>query len=142
MAKETTESSMAMLTRLEDGVNAHDLDRLVECFALDYVNETPVHPARGFKGREQVRQNWASIFAGVPDLQATILRAAVDGGVVWSEWEMSGTRRDGVPHLMRGVIVFGVAAGRAAWARFYLEPVEHGGGDVNAAVRAAVAIEE
>ena len=39
---------------------------------------------------------------------------------------------------MRGVIVFGVLDGRAAWARFYLEPVVDDGHDVNAAVQSAV----
>jgi ketosteroid isomerase-like protein len=126
---------LAMLQRLERATNAHDLDALVDCFADHYVNETPAHPARGFRGREQVRRNRTQIFGRVPDLRATVLRSAADGGTVWSEWEMAGTRPDGSPHLMRGVILFGVADGRAAWARFYLEPVQDGGGDVDAAVR-------
>ena len=94
------------------------------CFAEDYVNETPVHPARGFRGREQVRRNWEQIFAFVPDIRAEVLRVAVDGDTVWTEWEMTGTRRDGTAHRMRGVIIFGVRDGVAAWARFYLEPVD------------------
>jgi hypothetical protein len=40
---------------------------------------------------------------------------------------------------MRGVIVFGVRDGLAAWARFYLEPVQEGVGDVTDAVRRQVA---
>ena len=54
---------------------------------------------------------------------------------VWSEWEMRGTRRDGAAHLMRGVIIFGVRDERAAWARFFLEPVDLGDTDAGAAVR-------
>lgn len=127
-----------MLYRLERATNAHDLDALVDCFATDYRNQTPNHPARGFQGRDQVRANWSQIFAGVPDLRAEVLAVAVDGQSVWSEWEMSGTRRDGVAHLMRGVVVFEVADGRATSARFYLEPVDRSATDVNAAVRAAV----
>ena len=95
---------------LVDAVNRHDLDAMAACFSDTYENETPVHPSRGFRGRAQVRQNWQRIFDGVPDVRADVVRATVDGPVVWSEWEMSGTRRDGVPHLMRGVIIFGVAA--------------------------------
>jgi len=120
--------------RLRDATNDHDLDALVDCFTEDYRNDAPAHPSRGFTGREQVRSNWQQIFAFVPDVQTTVLHRVVDGATVWSEWEMSGTRRDGTTHLMRGVIVFGVrsdggdAAGadlpRAAWARFHLEPVE------------------
>ncbi len=127
-----------MLERLSRATNDHDLEALADCFAPDYCNETPVHPARGFAGRPQVRKNWEQIFASVPDITARVLRCAVDGDTVWSEWEMRGTRRDGVEHLMRGVVIFGVDGGRARWARFYLEPVEAGGGDVNDAVRRAV----
>lgn len=125
-----------MLDRLEAATNAHDLDALVDCFAANYRNETPVHPARGFDGREQVRANWAQIFAGVPDIHARVLNRTVgEEERVWSEWEMSGTRQDGQPHLMRGVVIFTVHDERATAARFYLEPVDFGVGDVNAAVR-------
>ena len=127
-----------MLRRLEAATNAHDLEALADCFAPDYENETPVHPARGFRGRHQVRRNWEMIFTGVPDLHARVLHSVATGNEVWSEWEMSGHRRDGAPHLMRGVVIFTVDHGRAARARFYLEPVDAGDGDVNAAVAAAV----
>lgn len=129
-------SPAAMVDRLVRTTNAHDLDGLVDCFAADYRNETPAHPARGFTGREQVRSNWQQIFAAVPDLQATVLRLAVAGDTAWSEWDIAGTRRDGKAHLMRGVILFGVKAGRASWARFYLEPVQPGGGSIDATVAA------
>jgi ketosteroid isomerase-like protein len=128
----------SFLERLAGAVNAHDLTAVVECFADDYRNETPAHPGRGFVGSEQVRTNWSRIFAGVPDVAATILRAVDHDGTVWSEWELRGTRRDGGPHLMRGVIIFGLDGARASWARFYLEPVEPGVGGVDAAVTEAV----
>lgn len=115
---------MLMVQRLLDATNAHDLDALVSCFTDDYVNETPVHPERGFRGSEQVRRNWTQLFAGIPDLKAALLAATTEGDTVWTEWQMSGVRRDGVPHLMRGVIIFGVVGAQAAWARFYLEPVD------------------
>jgi ketosteroid isomerase-like protein len=124
-----------MLRRLEQATDAHDLEVLVDCFATEYVNEAPLHPARGFRGKEQVRRNWTQIFAGVSNLRAQVLQSIGDEGTVWSEWEMSGTRRDGAEHLMRGVVIFEVADGRAAAARFYLEPVDRSPADVNAAVR-------
>jgi hypothetical protein len=58
--------------------------------------------------------------------------------VVWTEWEHRGTRPDGSPHLMRGVVIFGVEDGLIDWARFYLEPVEAGGGGVSEAIRKQV----
>jgi ketosteroid isomerase-like protein len=130
----------AMVDRLLAATNAHDLDTLVDCFAADYVNETPVHPSRGFEGREQVRRNWTQIFAGVGDLRAEVVRRAVDGDLAWVEWHMHGTRRDGSPHEMRGVTMFRVLAGRAAWARFYLEPVDQQGDSVDDAVHRAVSV--
>ena len=40
---------------------------------------------------------------------------------------------------MRGVVIFGVADGLLTWARFFLEPVQQGGGNVDDAVRRQVA---
>jgi ketosteroid isomerase-like protein len=121
--------------RLVRATNDHDIDALVACFAPEYSNETPVHPGRGFRGRDQVRRNWEQIFAFVPDVRAEVVRLTADGDTVWSEWEMNGTRRDGTAHHMRGVILFGVRDGLAQWARFYLEPVEDETGTVDDAVR-------
>jgi ketosteroid isomerase-like protein len=128
----------ATVERLLQATNAHDLDGLVACFADDYRNETPLHPAQSFKGRAQVRRNWEQIFAFVPDIRAEIVRTAVDGDTLWSEWEMRGTRRDGTAHLMRGCIVFGVEDASIRWARFYLEPVDENGITVDQAVRQQV----
>ena len=128
----------AVIDRLVAATNAHDLDGLVDCFADDYVNETPTHPGRGFTGREQVHTNWSRIFAGVPDIKVEVGHLAVAGDDVWTEWEMEGTRGDGSPHLMRGVIIFRVGADRITHARFYLEPVDPGEGGVNAAVAQAL----
>ena len=113
-----TTSSRAVIDRLLQATNDHDLDALVDCFASDYVNQTPVHPLRGFTGSEQVRLNWRQIFAAVPDLVAEVAARAEVGGTVWTEWQMAGTRGDGTPHLMRGVIIFTVQDDRISTARF------------------------
>jgi ketosteroid isomerase-like protein len=128
----------AMVKRLCSATNDHDLPELVACFAPGYRNETPAHPQRGFTGREQVRRNWEQIFAAIPDLSTEVVRSAVDGDTVWTEWEHRGTRPDGSRHLMRGVVIFGVADGLADWARFYLEPVQEDDKDIDAAVRRQV----
>jgi ketosteroid isomerase-like protein len=128
-----------MVERLLSATNEHDLDGVEACFTEDYENETPAHPGRSFRGRGQVRRNWEQIFAFVPDLQADVLARAIDGETAWTEWEMTGTRRDGTPHHMRGVIVFDVREGLASRARFFLEPVEESSGGVDDAVRDQVA---
>jgi len=96
-----------VIDRLVEAVNEHDLESVVSCFADDYVNETPVHPRRGFRGSDQVRTNWAQLFAGVADMQAAVLRQAKHDDQIWTEWDMSGSRcEDGGPFLMRGVVIF------------------------------------
>src|SRR5712691_7979999 len=41
----------AFTPRLVEAANAHALDAMTDCFLPDYVNETPVHPDRNFRGR-------------------------------------------------------------------------------------------
>ena len=133
------DAAVSVLGRLVQATNAHDIDAIVACFGSGYRNDTPAHPGRSFVGREQVRRNWEQILGFVPDMHAEVLRLSAQDAVVWSEWEQRGTRRDGTAHLMRGVIIFGVEDDAIAWARFYLEPVQQGGGNVDDAVRAQVA---
>jgi ketosteroid isomerase-like protein len=132
---QTNRDTMKFVDTLIAAVNNRDLEGLVECFDADYVNVNPAHPQRGFQGREQVRRNWSEIFRSVPDIQAQVVHSAVDGDNVWTEWEMSGTRTDGAVFNMCGVFIFGVADGRARWARMFLEPVEVASGDADAAIR-------
>lgn len=131
-------SPSEVVQRVVDATNAHDLDALVECFAPGYVNQTPAHPSRSFVGREQVRRNWAQLFAAMPDLHCEVLAAAVDGASVWSEWELRGTRPDHSAHVMRGVLVFEVADDLVQSVRFFLEPVDEDPSTADDAVAAAV----
>ncbi len=135
MADPTGSSPIETLQQLLQAVNSHDLDALVSCFAENYANETPAHPGRSFRGNEQVRRNWREIFAGVPDIRARVPRHTLDGDLLWTEWEMSGTRADGATFLMRGVVIFAFDADVMTSARFYLEPVEETSGDAEAHAR-------
>ena len=125
-----------LVERLLRATNDHDLDALVACFAEDYENETPVHPgARLPRPRAGAPELGADLRATCPTSAPRCCALAVDGDTAWTEWEMTGTRRDGTAHHMRGVIIFGVRDGVAAWARFYLEPVDEDAGTVDDAVR-------
>jgi hypothetical protein len=126
-----------VLARLLGAMNARDLDTLVSCFAVDYANETPAHPQRGFRGNDQVRRNWAQIFT-IAGFRADVPRYSLDRDRLWTEWEMSGTRPDGTPLLLRGVVIFIVDGDTIRSARFYLEPVEDASGDVDVHTRRVV----
>ena len=125
----------AVAGALVEAMNAHDIEAFVSLFAPDYDSRQPVHPDRAFVGRDQVRTNWSAVFAGVPDFRAELLATAVEADTLWSEWRWHGTHEDGSRLRMAGVIVCGIEAGRLAWARLYVEPVESGGEGIDAAVR-------
>jgi ketosteroid isomerase-like protein len=120
---------MSVVERLDAALNARDIEAMVALFAPDYDSVQPAHPDRAFSGREQVRENWSAIFAGVPDFRSELLRTAADGDTVWSEWHWQGTGLE-----IAGVIVMGVRDEQIAWARLYVEPVEEAGAGIDAAV--------
>jgi ketosteroid isomerase-like protein len=127
-----------VVDRLAAAMTAHDLDALEACMHRSYRSEQPVHPARAFSGRAQVRENYALLFAEVPDLAVEVLRSATAGDEAWSEWRMHGTTTAGQPFDYRGMVVFGVRDDRIAWGRLYFEPVETGGEEIGAAMRRLV----
>src|SRR5689334_7985365 len=101
------------LSRLVAATNAHDIETLVGCFASDYALVMPNHPSRNFTGTAQIRRNWMRLFSDVRDITVAVTRVAQDVSDPdgwWTEWEMRGTRHDGSPHLMRGVMIFTVGA--------------------------------
>ena len=125
---------MSMLERLVEAQNAHDADRFAACFAEDYHSVQPAHPGRAFHGRAQVLANWTSVFEGVPDFHAGLVASATDGDTEWGEVDWRGRHTDGSPFAMRGVIVVVVRDDLVAEGRLYVEPVDAGGEDIEAAV--------
>jgi ketosteroid isomerase-like protein len=130
-----TQPGLDLLERMRTALNQHDLEAFLACFDPAYQSEQPAHPDRQFTGRDQVRKNWSGIFNGVPDFRAEVLRSAVAGDVIWSEWDWQGTRLDGTMFHMRGVVLMGESNGLVAWGRLYMEPVETAGAGIDAAVR-------
>ena len=127
MESKTEADVNAVAERLRDAMNRHDLDELVNCFHPDFDSTFPAHPARAFRGHEQMRNNWSRIFATVPNLKSTLVRTGRNQNVSWAEWEWTGTRLDGGLFEMSGVTIQEVRDGSIAWARLYMEPVEERG---------------
>ncbi|QWZ06346.1 nuclear transport factor 2 family protein [Nocardioides panacis] len=125
----------SLVERLRDAANSHDAAAMAALFAEDYRSDQPLHPGRAFTGREQVLANWTSVFEGVPDFVAELVAATVDGDTEWGEWSWRGRHPDGASFAMRGVTVLRVRDGLIAEARLYMEPVESGGADIDAAVQ-------
>ena len=79
-----------MVQRLCQATNDHDLDALAGCFAAGLPQRDTRPPrAQASLGRDQVRANWAQIFAAVPDVRADVLR--------WVERRRHRLERVGAP---------------------------------------------
>lgn len=129
-------SSQSTVTeRLQQALNAYDLEALLACFAPDFQGDQPLHPDRAFQGPEQVLKNWSIIFQDVPDFHAEVLHSAVANDIAWTEWHYFGTRHNGVQLDMRGVSILGIEADQIKWARLYIEPVQATGEGIDAAVK-------
>ncbi len=120
----------SVVARLHNAINQHDLEAFLECFDPDYQSEQPVHPGRGFGGRDQVRKNWSNLFESFPDFKAELLRHTADGDTVWAEWNWSATGLN-----MRGVTIMGVEQERIVWGRLYMEAVEEAVESIDEAVQ-------
>ena len=114
----------AMIERLAQLMNGHDLDGMVALFHPDYESRQPVHPGRAFVGRAQVRANWGAMFAGIPDFRAEVVRSVDDDELTWTEWAWHGTRSDGQEFEVRGVTLFEIRDRLIVAGTLYVEDVE------------------
>jgi ketosteroid isomerase-like protein len=135
---DTSDRTRGVVMRLAEAGNRHDLAGLVECFAPDYQSEQPNHPDRAFRGREQVRKNWGTLFEAMPDLRIELRAASVDGDTAWTEWHWTGTQSDGAAFDWHGVIILGVRQDHIAWMRLYMEPTDLNAQGIDATVQAMV----
>jgi len=123
-----------MAESLRESINRHDLDAFVACFDADYRSEQPAHPARTFRGRDQVRKNWSTFFQAIPDRQSELLASTKTGDVEWAEWRWHGTRASGDRFEMRGVTLMGMRT-NIVWRRLYMEEIEGADEEIDRAVQ-------
>jgi ketosteroid isomerase-like protein len=98
-------SRMAVLERMLDGFNEHDLDGIMSLFADDCVFESPRGPdpwGRRFEGKEEVAEGLAARFTGIPDVSYQGHGDFVCGERGVSEWTLRGTTVDGQRLEVRG----------------------------------------
>lgn len=98
-------SRLAVLERMADAFNRHDLDEIMSLFADDCVFESPrgTEPwGRRFVGKAEVREGLAGRFSGIPDVHYGEARHFVAGERGASEWTLTGTTTDGERIEVRG----------------------------------------
>jgi ketosteroid isomerase-like protein len=124
------EVSVAMLRRLLDAFNAHDIDAVMSFFADDCVLEMPRGPepwGRRMTGSGEVRRGLASRFAGIPDIHYGDDRHWVAGNRGCSEWLLTGTSTDGQTIAVRGCDLFEFSGGKIVRKDSYWKIVEPSG---------------
>ena len=133
LAREIENLLYAYAERIDSG----DLDGVAELFTHGRIHGVEGGgPETVFEGRDKVRENWTSVFAGIPDFRAELLASASVGDTVEiGEWHWRGTHTDGTPFAMAGVTVMGIEHQRIAWGRLYMEVIEQDSGDIDAMVR-------
>jgi limonene-1,2-epoxide hydrolase len=127
--------STAVVARLHQAQNRHDIDAFVACFAPDYQSARPIHPDRAFRGRDQVRTNWSIVFRDVPDFQADMLRVCATGDIVWTEWHWHGTPVTGTWFDWHGITIFEIQDNQITWGDLYMEPAQMPDGEIDAVIQ-------
>jgi len=98
-------SKQAVLERMLDAFNRHDLDAIMLLFVDDCVFESPRGPdpwGRRFVGRADVRDGLGARFRGIPDVQYESGGDFVSGVRGVSEWTLTGTTVEGERLEVRG----------------------------------------
>jgi ketosteroid isomerase-like protein len=104
--------------------NAHDLDRIMTCFADDCVLEMPRGPdpwGARFEGKEAVRSALAGRFEGLPDVhygeEEHFVDEAAQTGM--SKWLLTGTTPQGERRIVRGCDFYSFRNGKVAYKDSY-----------------------
>ena len=110
-----------LLERFHTALNTRDITNLVQLLQVDYEFFDPAHPERNTMGLEAARTAWNGIFTRYPGFRADLLRQAIEGNTIWSEWRWAGGPQGNENGFQQvGVIIFGVEQGLLAWARTYM----------------------
>ena len=124
-----------VIERLRNAMNQHELKEFLACIDPAYRSDQPVHPNRGFDGRDQVEKNWTAIFEAMADFHAELLGTATDGNALWAEWHWTGTRAGDSPLDVRGVTIFACENGLIVSGRLYMQQVERDGERIDETVQ-------
>jgi ketosteroid isomerase-like protein len=119
----TDQRPIAVVERIKDAVNRHDLEALMMCYAPGVHGEEPTLVDRDFDGSDQLRMSWEQILSAIPDLEMELLDVVEAGDRVWAEWCWHGSRADGSRIERHGVIIYDVRADLVVRLRRYMGPL-------------------
>ena len=109
MAPITKEAKEALISSLLDALNRHDVDAMMSHMSEDCLFETAGGPeVYGFRyrGPEDVRKGYLSLWERAPDAHWEVTSIVVCGERAFSEWTVSATQPDGSSFAAKGVDLF------------------------------------
>lgn len=99
----------AVLDRLFEAFNHHDIDAVMACFASDIVFDAAggleAH-GRRFNGAGEVRQAFVGVWTSFPDVAWHVGRHTLAGDQAFTEWRFVATAPDGGRIDVEGVDLF------------------------------------
>jgi ketosteroid isomerase-like protein len=87
------EDAIALVHKLENAVNAHDVVTLLNFYAENAATVSPVYGE--VFGRTAIRKSWETIFSLFPDWMVKVLDVLLDGNRVAFVGMASATDRNG-----------------------------------------------
>lgn len=112
-----TETTLAVVTRFENGFNTRDVDALMADMTEDCVFEHVAPADAGFgrhEGADAVRAVWASMDEHFPGYTMDIVEIFAAGDKACCRWVMRWKGQDGGEAVLRGADVITVRDGRIA----------------------------
>ena len=85
---ETTREPIELIREAFDKLTLRDPEALCDYWAEDIVEQFPTGT---YRGRDEVRDYFASLFAAFPDFQIDAVKIAGTGNTVFVRWHASGT---------------------------------------------------
>jgi ketosteroid isomerase-like protein len=113
----TTETTLALVTRFENGFNTRDVDALMADMTEDCVFEHVAPPAASFgrhEGKAAVRAVWESMDTHFPGYTQEIVDIFAAGDRCACRFVIRWQAVDGTPAALHGVDVITVRDGRIA----------------------------
>lgn len=118
---------LQMLEGLAEAFNAHDIDRIMDCFADDCSLDMPRGPdpnGKRYVGKDQVRRGLLTRFEKTPDVHYGDVEHFHDGETGISRWLLTGTTLDGERIEVRGCDFYTIRGGKVVRKDSYWKIVE------------------
>jgi ketosteroid isomerase-like protein len=118
---------LRLLEGLAEAFNAHDIDRVMTCFADDCTLDMPRGPepyGKRYVGKAEVRRGLLSRFESTPDVHYGDVAHFHDGDTGISTWLLTGTTPDGERVKVRGCDFYTFRSGKVIRKDSYWKIVE------------------